>query len=100
MPSIFVPLWPFDERHQLEYGDPVGEKDVRRLLRFYRRAAAVVPRLIADGWELCFVRCAVQGEHEDAKSVEEIRARLAALDIPSGWVEISGGVEPERPTDD
>lgn len=100
MPSILVPLWPLDERHQLEYGDSVNEKDMRRLLRYHRRAAAVLPRLIADGWEFSFVRSALQGDHEDVRTVEEARARLASIGLPVGWVQIIGGDGPDRPTDD
>lgn len=88
---ILLPLSPIDERQQLEYGDLVNEKDMRRLLRYHRRAAAVLPRLLADGWEFSFVRFALWGEHEDVETGEEARVRLAILGVPLGWVEICGG---------
>ena len=97
--QIILPLWPFDERHQLEDGDLVGEKDMRRLLRYYRRAAAVLPRLLADGWEMWYTRCGLWGDHEDVATCEEARERLAVLGIPPGWVETFGGIPKSEPDD-
>jgi hypothetical protein len=49
MTSVYLALTPLHERHQLEEGDPVDERDVRRLSALHRRAAIATPLLLADG---------------------------------------------------
>jgi hypothetical protein len=90
--NICLPIWPLNERQQLEYGDLVSERDVRRLLTLHQRAAVATPLLLKDGWTLWYVRYAIQAEHPKVATWEEVRARLAILGIPLDWVERLGSL--------
>lgn len=88
MMTVLLPLTPAREEHQLEYGDVVGVRDVRRLAALHRRAARATPLLLADGWDVWFVGAGLEADHPDVATREEAEGRLAVLGIPLGWVEV------------
>jgi hypothetical protein len=87
--NVYFPLSPFDERHQLEEGDCVDERDVRRLYVFHRRAAKAIPKLLADGWVVWYSGYGFEADSRELKTQEEAETRLAILGIPLAWVEVS-----------
>ena len=92
MISIYFALSPLDERHQLDEGDVVDERDVHRLYVLHRRAAKATPLLLADGWTVWFTEAGLEADHPDVGTRVEAEARLIGLGIPVAWVEVLGTV--------
>ncbi len=88
--KILLLLKPFSERAALVDGGIASPRKLRHYAALFHRAAALVPLLELDGWDVWVEHLAVAAEHPDATTREAARARLDRLGIERGWVEISG----------
>jgi len=86
VPKIYFPLKPYSMRKQLEDGDMVEVRDVRRLLILHQRAAKATPLLLGDGWGVWFTGFGLEADHPDLVTREKMKERLAVLGIPVKWV--------------
>ena len=87
--TVYLLLRPFAERAALQEGEDASPRKLRRYALMYRRAAALVPLLDRDGWDVWFDGVNVAAEHPDVATGEEAERRLAAIGIDPAWVDVS-----------
>lgn len=87
--TVYLLLQPYSDRAALQEGEDASPRKLRRYAAMYRRAAALVPLLDRDGWDVWFDGVNVAAEHPDVATGDEAGRRLAAIGIDPSWVDVS-----------